>query len=158
MWTVANQGRSSQQANRVQESKRLINIRASLIVQLKKNVPAMQETPVWFLGWEDPLEREQATHSSILGLPLWLNWCKESAHNQEIWVGKINWRRARVPTPVFWPEFHGLYSPWGHKESTQLSDLHFFHFSSRLTETRLEECRPCTYANLSETLPLKLAL
>ena len=33
-------------------------------------------------------------------------------------VGKIPWRRERLPTPVFWPrEFHGLYSPWGHKES-----------------------------------------
>ena len=30
----------------------------------------------------------------------------------------IPWRRERLPTPVFWPgEFHGLYSPWGHKES-----------------------------------------
>ena len=29
----------------------------------------------------------------------------------------ISWRRERLPTPVFWPgEFHGLYSPWGHKE------------------------------------------
>ena len=36
---------------------------------------------------------------------------------QEIWVGKIPWRRERLPTPVFWPgEFHGLYSPWGCKE------------------------------------------
>ena len=34
------------------------------------------------------------------------------------WVGKIPWRRERLPTPVFWPgEFHGLCSPWGHKES-----------------------------------------
>ena len=34
------------------------------------------------------------------------------------WVGKIPWRRERLPTPVFWPgEFQGLYSPWGHKES-----------------------------------------
>ena len=34
------------------------------------------------------------------------------------WVGKIPWRRERLPTPVFWPrEFCGLYySPWGHKE------------------------------------------
>ena len=31
---------------------------ASLIAQLVKNLPAMQETPVQFLGWEDPLERE----------------------------------------------------------------------------------------------------
>ena len=32
------------------------------------------------------------------------------------WVGKIPWRRQRLPTPVFWPrEFQGLYSSWGHK-------------------------------------------
>ena len=39
---------------------------ASLIVQLVKNLPAMQETPVWFLGQEDPLEKGKATYSSIL--------------------------------------------------------------------------------------------
>ena len=42
---------------------------ASLIAQLVKNPPAMQETAVQFLGWEDPLEKGQATHSSITGLP-----------------------------------------------------------------------------------------
>ena len=38
---------------------------ASLIAQLVKNLPAMQETPVQFLGWEDPLEKGKAIHSSI---------------------------------------------------------------------------------------------
>ena len=38
----------------------------SLIAQLVKNLPAMQETWVRFLGWEDPLEKEMAIHSSIL--------------------------------------------------------------------------------------------
>ena len=38
----------------------------SLIAQSVKNPPAMQETWVQFLGWEDPLEKEMATHSSIL--------------------------------------------------------------------------------------------
>ena len=46
----------------------------SLIAQLVKNLPAMQETPVQFLGQEDLLGKGQATHSSILGLPLWLSW------------------------------------------------------------------------------------
>ena len=41
-------------------------IRASLIAQLVKNLPAMQETQVQFLGQEDPLEKEMASHSSIL--------------------------------------------------------------------------------------------
>ena len=52
------------------------------MAQLVKNPPAMQETPGWFLDWEDPLEKGKATHSSILA-----------------------------------GEFHGLYSPRGHKES-----------------------------------------
>ena len=39
---------------------------ASLVAHLVKNLPAMQETWVQSLGWEDPLEKEKATHSSIL--------------------------------------------------------------------------------------------
>ena len=41
---------------------------ALLIAQLVKNPPAMQKTPIRFLGQEYPLEK--ATHSSILGIPL----------------------------------------------------------------------------------------
>ena len=39
---------------------------ASLIAQLVRNPPAMQETLVQSLGWEDPLEKGKATHASIL--------------------------------------------------------------------------------------------
>ena len=39
---------------------------ASLVAQLVKNSPAMQETWVQSLGWEDPLEKGKVTHSSIL--------------------------------------------------------------------------------------------
>ena len=39
---------------------------ASLVAQLVKNPPAIQETWVWPLGWEDPLEKGKAAHSSIL--------------------------------------------------------------------------------------------
>ena len=46
---------------------------ASLVAQLVKNLPAMRETPVQFLGQEDPLEKGKATHFSNLGLPLWLS-------------------------------------------------------------------------------------
>ena len=41
-------------------------IRASLVAQLVKNLPVMRETWVSSLGWEDPLEKGMATHSSIL--------------------------------------------------------------------------------------------
>ena len=42
----------------------------SLVAQSVKNLPAMQETWVQSLGWENPLEKGKATHSSILGLSL----------------------------------------------------------------------------------------
>ena len=101
---------------------------ASLVAQLVKNPPAMWETWVRSLGWEDPLEKGQATHSSILGLPLWLAG-KESACNAGDLgsiskLGRFPWRRERLSTPVFWPgEFHGLYSPWGCKESDTTEQL-----------------------------------
>ena len=40
--------------------------RTTLVAQTVKNLPAMQETWVLFLGWEDLLEKRMATHSSIL--------------------------------------------------------------------------------------------
>ena len=58
--------------------------RASLVAQMVKRLPAMWETWVRSLGWEDPLEKETATHSSILA------W-------------KIPWTEKLVN-----------YSPWGH--------------------------------------------
>ena len=91
-----------------------------------KNPSAMQDTPVRFQ--EDPLEKGWATHSSILGLPSWLSWlriCPQCGRPEfDPWVGKIPWRRERLPTPVFWPgEFHGLYSPWDCKESDMTERL-----------------------------------
>ena len=41
-----------------------------------------------------------------------------------LWVGKIPWRRERLPTPGSWPgECHGLYSPWGLKKSDTTEQL-----------------------------------
>ena len=62
--------------------KTLMIVWASLIAQLVKNLPAMQEIPFLFLGWEDTLEKGKATHSSILAWRfhgLYSPWhCKES--------------------------------------------------------------------------------
>ena len=74
--------------------------RASPVVQLVKNPPAMRETWLRSLGWEDPLEKGKGTHSSILPR-----------------------------------EFHGLYSPWGCKESDttkQLSHTNTLNFSAEM--------------------------
>ena len=65
---------------------------AYFVAQLEKNQLAMQETWVHSLGWEDPLEKGKATHSSILA------W--------------------RIPWTI-----HGLYSPWGCKESDMIERL-----------------------------------
>ena len=66
---------------------------ASLVTQLVKNSPAMQKALVRFLGWEDPLKKGMATHTSILA------W--------------------RIPLT----EAHLGYSPWGHKESDMTEQL-----------------------------------
>ena len=62
-----------------------------------KSLPAMQETQVWYLGWEDTLEKEMATHSSILA-----------------------WRIPWTGEPMG-------YSPWGHKELDTTEQLHVHH-------------------------------
>ena len=69
---------------------------ASLVVQAVKNLPAMQETWVRSLSWEDPLEKTMATHSSILA------W--------------------RIPWTVEPGRLQG-YSPWGCKELDMMEQL-----------------------------------
>ena len=49
---------------------------ASLLAQVVKNLPALQETQVQSLGWQDPLEKGMATHSSILAWKI--PWTEES--------------------------------------------------------------------------------
>ena len=46
---------------------------ASLVAETVKSLPAMWETGVQYLGEEESREKEMATHSSILGFPLWLS-------------------------------------------------------------------------------------
>ena len=59
---------------------------ASLIAQSVKNLPAMQETWVQSLGWEDPLEKEMSTHSSILAWEI--SWTEEPCGLQSMGLQK----------------------------------------------------------------------
>ena len=59
----------------------------SLVVQMVKNLPAMRETQVQSLGREDPLEKEMATHSSILAWDI--PWTKEPSWLQSMGVSKF---------------------------------------------------------------------
>ena len=59
---------------------------ASMVAQMVKNLPAMPETQVRSLGWEDPLEKEIATHSSIL---VWeIPWIEEPGGLQSMGITK----------------------------------------------------------------------
>ena len=62
--------------------------KASLIAQSVKNLPAVQEAWVRFLGWEDPLVKEMATHSSILA---WrISWIEEPGKLQSMGSQELN--------------------------------------------------------------------
>ena len=62
-------------------------MRGSLVAQLVKNLPAMWETWVRSLGWEDPLEKGMATHSSILAWKI--PWTEETGRLQSIGLQRI---------------------------------------------------------------------
>ena len=62
---------------------------ASLVAQMLKNLPAMQETQVQSLGLEDPLEKGMATHSSIL---VWrIPWTEEPGRLQSMGSQRVGW-------------------------------------------------------------------
>ena len=74
--------------------------RASLTAQLVKNLPAMEETPVRFLGRKDPLEKGKATHSSILA---WrIPWgCKESDRTEQLSLSLSSGKMQKKPVKDF---------------------------------------------------------
>ena len=73
---------------------------ASLITQLVKNLPAMQETWVQFLGWEDPLEKGMATHSIILAWKI--PWTEEPGRLQTMGIVRVGHLATKPPPATFW--------------------------------------------------------
>ena len=101
----------------------------------------MQETPVRFLGWEDPLEKGEATHSSILGLP-GSSAGEESACNAAD-LGSIP-RLGRSPMKQLLLQYSGLENSTDDcivhgvaKSQTQLNDFHYRVFNHRPMDTNL---------------------
>ena len=79
---------------------------------------------------------------ALLGYPLQYSWASlvlQLVKNPPAmwfnpWVGKILWRWERLPTAAIWTEeFHGLYSPWGHKEWDMTEQLSFSLLHCRQT-------------------------
>ena len=61
--------------------------KASLVGQMVKNLPAMKETQLLSLDWEDPLEKGMATHSSIFA---WrISWTEEPDGLQSIGLHRV---------------------------------------------------------------------
>ena len=91
----------------------------------------MQETLVRFLGWEDLLEKGQATHFSILGLPKNTQLVKDPPAMQETWVRSLGWEEGKgYPLQYSGLENSMDYTVHGvTKSQTQLSDfvLLLFH-------------------------------
>ena len=83
----------------------------------------MQETQVQSLDGEGLLEKEMATHSSILAWKI--PWVEELGKLQSMGLqSRSQLSTSLSPTPVFWPgELHGLYSSCSHKES-DTTDFH----------------------------------
>ena len=74
-----------------------------------KNLPAMQETRVQALGWEVPLEKEMATHSSILA---WrIPWTEESGRVQSHGVSRVGHNLVTKSWPIQ-ARSQGLSSKW----------------------------------------------
>ena len=72
---------------------------ASLVAQLVKNLPAVQETWVHSLGWEDPLEKGKATHSGILA---WrIPWTVHGVAKS--WTGLSDFHFLGMKDEVLWP-------------------------------------------------------
>ena len=74
-------------------SRNLVSLRATLVAQMVKNLPTMQETWVLFPCWEDPLEKEMSTHSCILAWET--SWTEEPDWLQFMGVTK-SWTRLSV--------------------------------------------------------------
>ena len=65
----------------------ILNSWASLVAQMVKNLPSMQETWVQSLGWEDPLEKAMATHSNTLAWKI--PWTEEPGGPQSMGLQRV---------------------------------------------------------------------
>ena len=83
------------------------------MAQTVKSLPAMCQTWVQSGGWEDPLEKEVATHSSILAWKI--PWMEDPGRLQSVGSHGVTKSQRRLAG----------YSPWGHKESDMTERLTF---------------------------------
>ena len=112
---------------------------ASLVAQRVKRLPAMQETGVRFLGQEDPLEEEMATHSSILS---WrIPWTEEPGRLQSMGSQRVgHWTQLSNFISFF---LFGLLPSLGIATITYISSRSCFQFSRVYTQKW--NCSPVSF-------------
>ena len=88
-----------------------LSLVASLVAQAVKRLPAMRETGVWFLSWEDPLEKEMATHSSTLACKI--PWTEEPGRLQSMVLQRVG---------------HDWGTSHGHSHTLSNSDKYSSHY------------------------------
>ena len=96
---------------------------SSLVAQRVKDLPAMRETWVWSLGWEDPLEKKMATHSSTLAWKI--PWTEELGRLQSIGSQKVghDWATslASLLVSVMKFQFEMWMGDWSNQELGEVS-------------------------------------
>ena len=152
---------------------------AFLVVQSVKNLPAMQETQVQSLGWEDPLEKGMATHLSILAwrIPWTGEWTEEPGGLQSMgsqgvrhdWVTDAH---TDPPAPLGWlqPRIHPLlirrkshqtcmvFGHWGSEICTQTMQIAVLSWAWENTEVLLPFHKRCLGRGLLYSLDLTWVL
>ena len=144
-----------------------------MIAQLLKNSCAMEDTLIWSLGWEDPLEEGMATHSSILA---WRTpWTEEPGGLQSLASDTAeHTRRARAggwPMGKSWIWSHGIWWNWWGCESAApnmpanlensavTTGLEKVSFHSNPKERNAKECsNNCTIALISHASKVMLKI
>ena len=107
-------------------------VERNYLERLKTNTRKITSSPQALTFSSHPQQKEYHRLGSFNNFP-GSSAGKESTCNTgrpqfDFWVWKIPWRWEWLPTQGFRPgEFHGLYGPWGHKQSNMIERLHF-HF------------------------------
>ena len=83
--------------------------RTSLVAQMVKRLSTMRETQVQSLGWEDPLEKKMAIHSSTLAWKI--PWTEEPGRLQSMGSQRVRHNWATLLTHSGWNEFIGMEPP-----------------------------------------------
>ena len=130
----------------------LPDLKASLVAQMVKRLPVIQESWVWSLGWEDPLEKAMATHSSTLAWKI--PWVEEPGGLQFMGSQRVghDWATSHYLTALCFPSSpskRGGLSPRTQVPTSLCSHSHPWSFKS----PSLQGCSSLPHPQHRSTVP-----